>query len=349
MKSWKKTLMSSDNSIIEAMRIIDESSMQIALVVDQNGHLIGIVTDGDIRRGFLKGIPIDQPVKEIMNREFTTVTFQAGRQEVLSIMRQKTLRQIPVLDDSGCVIDLKIMDDMIQQVDRENEVVLMAGGVGSRLQPLTDDCPKPLLKVGSKPIMEIILDNFIDFGFKKFYISVNYMAEMIVSYFGDGSRWGVQIQYIHEDKALGTAGSLGSLPIRPVAPLIVMNADVLTKVNFQHLLDFHNTNKSKATMCVRDYHVQVPFGVVVTEQQRLVSIDEKPTHRFFVNAGIYVLEPEIIDLIPKESFLDMNILFERLITKGWEAVAFPIREYWMDVGRLDDFERANGEFVKVFR
>jgi len=349
MKSWKKTLMSPDNSIIEAMRIIDESSMQIALVVDQNGHLIGIVTDGDIRRGFLKGIPIDQPVREIMNREFTTVTFQAGRQEVLSIMRQKTLRQIPVLDDSGCVMDLKIMDDMIQQVDRENEVVLMAGGVGSRLQPLTDDCPKPLLKVGSKPIMEIILDNFIDFGFKKFYISVNYMAEMIVSYFGDGSRWGVQIQYIQEDKALGTAGSLGSLPMRPVAPLIVMNADVLTKVNFQHLLDFHNTNKSKATMCVRDYHVQVPFGVVVTEQQRLVSIDEKPTHRFFVNAGIYVLEPEIIDLIPKESFLDMNILFERLIAKGWEAVAFPIREYWMDVGRLDDFERANGEFVKGFR
>lgn len=348
MKNWKETLVSSDSSIMNAMKMIDDSSMQIALVVDDNSHLIGIVTDGDIRRGLLKGLPLDQPVKLIMNKDFTMVGPQTTPQDIFRIMRQKELRQIPVVDDNGCIVDLKILDDMVQQIDRDNLIILMAGGMGTRLQPLTDDCPKPLLKVGNKPILETILDNFIDFGFKKFYISVNYMAEMIESYFGDGSRWGVQIQYIREDRALGTVGALGLLPVRPASPLIIMNADVLTKVNFQHLLDFHHTNKSKATMCVRDYHMQVPFGVVTTEQHRLVNIDEKPSHRFFVNAGIYVLEPDVLQLIAKDSFLDMTNLFQKLIASGYETVAFPIREYWMDVGRLDDFERANGEFLKVF-
>jgi dTDP-glucose pyrophosphorylase len=348
MKNWKETLVNPDSSIINAMKIIDDSSMQIALVVDCGTHLIGIVTDGDIRRGLLKGLPLDQPVKLIMNRDFINVGLHTTRQEVLNIMKDKELRQIPVLDDNGCVIDLKIISDMMQHIDRDNLVVLMAGGMGTRLQPLTDDCPKPLLKVGNKPILETILDNFIDFGFRKFYISVNYMAEVIISYFGDGSRWDVQIQYLHEDKALGTAGALGLLPVYPLSPLIVMNADVLTKVNIQHLLDFHNSNKAIATMCVRDYHMRVPFGVAATEQHRLISIDEKPSHRFFVNAGIYVLEPEVLKLIDKNSFLDMTNLFNKLILAGYETVAFPIREYWMDVGRLDDFERANGDFLKVF-
>jgi dTDP-glucose pyrophosphorylase len=330
------------------MKIIDDSSLQIALVVDQDTHLIGIVTDGDIRRGLLKGLSLNKPVKLIMNKNFTTAGLQTTQQEVLNIMKEKELRQIPVLDEDGRVVDLKIISDINQPVEHDNWVVLMAGGVGKRLQPLTDDCPKPLLKVGNKPILETILESFIDFGFKRFYVSVNYMADMIETYLGDGSRWGAEIKYIREDKALGTVGALGLLPISPESPVIVMNADVLTKVNFQQLLDFHQANKSKATMCVRDYHMQVPFGVVTTEQHRLVSIDEKPSHRFFVNAGIYVIDPDIIELIVKNSFLDMTSLFEKIIAFGYETAAFPIREYWMDVGRLDDYERANGEFLKVF-
>jgi len=348
MKDWKKTLMRPDRPIIEAMRIIDESALQIALVVDEDMRLVGVITDGDIRRAVLRGMTLDLPVHQIMFKDFTTVGIHASRDEILDLMKEKDLKQIPVIDEQGCVIDLRVLVDLIRLSDRENWAVIMAGGVGSRLQPLTDDCPKPLLMVGNKPLLETIVENFAEFGIRKIFVSVNYKAEMIEAFLGNGSRWNIDIRYLREKERMGTVGALGLLPERPAHPFIVMNGDVLTKVNFQYLLDFHQVHRAKATMCVRDYHFQVPYGVVRTDQHRLTGIDEKPVQQFFVNAGIYVLEPEVLNIIPHDAYLDMPDLFGRLFKEGHETIVFPIHEYWMDIGKIDDLERARGEYAKNF-
>lgn len=349
MRDWKRTRISPKAPIREAMRLIDESTMQIALVVDdEKDTLIGVVSDGDIRRGILKGIPLDEPVQTIMNRNFISMGPGASHTEILNLMKLNEVRQIPVVDDHGRVVDLKILVDLIKPAPRENWVVLMAGGLGSRMYPLTQECPKPLLNIRSKPILEIILENFIEYGFHRFFIAVNYKSEMIEANFGNGERWGVTIEYLREEKRLGTAGALGLLPERPNLPFIVMNGDLLTKINFQHLLDFRQAYKARAVMGIREYNVQLPYGVVTMDQHRLQSIDEKPTQRFFVNAGIYVLVPEVLNLIPQNEYLDMTTLFESIISQGYETAVFPIREYWLDIGRLDDYHRANGEYTKVF-
>lgn len=348
MKNWRKVLISESTPIREAIKIIDEGALQIALVVDNNERLLGTITDGDIRRGILKGIALENTAARIMNSNPTVAHTQDSRDEILKLLRQKSLHQLPVLDHEGHLVGLEVIEDLVSPQARDNLVVIMAGGLGIRLKQLTSETPKPLLKVGEKPILETILHNFIDQGFRRFYISVNYKSEMIESHFGDGSRWGVKIDYLREDQKLGTAGALGLLPKRPNDPVLVMNGDVLTKVNFQQLLDFHLKHKAEATMCVREYDFQVPYGVVKLNKHRISSIEEKPVQRFFVNAGIYVLQPEVLDLIPNGSPLDMPPLFDRLIALEKETVVFPVREYWVDIGKLSDYEQANGEFNEVF-
>lgn len=349
MKDWKKILVAPETPILKAIRIIDDSSMQIALVVEEGNRLAGTVTDGDIRRGILRGVSLDSPVTQVMNKEPTVARLNEGREHILSLMRKKQFRHIPVLDEKGCVARIEILDDLIHVPDCENWVVLMAGGAGSRLGGLTNDCPKPLLKVGKKPILETILENFIEYGFRRFFFSVNYMADMVEDHFRDGSQWSVEISYLREEIKLGTAGPLGLLLERPSKPLLVMNGDLLTSINFQQLLDFHNERGAVATMCVREYHFQVPYGVVGIEKNLLVGIEEKPVHRFFVNAGIYVLDPSTLDHIPHNTYFDMPTLFEKLLAMKQEIAPFPIREYWLDIGRLDDLERAKGEYPEVFK
>lgn len=349
MRNWRDVLLSPDSKILDALQIIDAGSMQIALVVDADGKLVGTVTDGDVRRGILRKVPLDSSVASIMTTHPTTAHFTEDRESILTKLRARRLRQIPIVDDEGRVVDMESLEDFLETSKRANWVVLMAGGTGSRLSPLTDDCPKPLLKVGDKPLLETIIQNFLSYGFQRFFISVNYKAEMVKDYFGDGSRWGAEIRYLEEKSRLGTAGCLGLLPERPSEPFLVMNGDLLTKVNFHHLLDFHIDHEAFATMCVREYAFQVPYGVATIDNNRVVAIDEKPIHKFFVNAGIYVLDPAAIDFIPSESSFDMPTLLEHLIAEKLETTVFPIREYWLDVGRVDDFERANGEFSKVFQ
>ncbi|VBB05532.1 nucleotidyl transferase [Lucifera butyrica] len=348
MIDWKRIAVTPVTTIRETLQIIDSGAMQIALVVDTENHLLGTVTDGDIRRGILKEIQLDEPVERIMNPHPTVARSFERRDIVLAIMKLKRLNHIPVIDDDGRIIQVETLQNLINMEEKENLVVLMAGGLGSRLRPLTDECPKPLLKVGGKPVLETILENFMEYGFRRFYLSVNYRADMIRDYFGDGSRWGVLIDYIHEDKRLGTAGALSLLPEATEQPLLVMNGDLLTKVNFQQLIDFHSIHQAQATMCVREYNFQVPYGVVKIEQDRLTGIDEKPVKRFFVNAGIYVLDPKVLRFIPPGEFFDMPNLFKKIIDNNGETTAFPIREYWMDIGQMNDYERANGEFGEVF-
>lgn len=349
MSKWKDILVAPETPILKVIETIDASSQQIAMVVDVNGCLVGTVTDGDVRRGLLRGIGLGAAISEIMFREPTVARLNDSRDLILSIMKAKELRHIPILDEVGRVVGMEVLDELVRQQARSNRVVLMAGGFGSRLHPLTKETPKPLIQVGNRPILETILENFIEYGFRNFSLSVNYKAEMVKTYFGDGSRWGVNIDYLQEELPLGTAGPLGLLSEYPSDPVLVMNGDLLTKVNFQQLLDFHQAHRAQATMCVREYESQVPFGVVHLDHHRLLEIEEKPVQRFFVSAGIYVLEPKILNFITPGTRLDMPELFKMVIAKGLETAAFPIREYWLDIGRMDDLEKAKGEYDEVFR
>lgn len=347
-KNWRDILIPPSLSIIDTMRLIDKTAMQIALVVDEGGRLLATVTDGDIRRAILKGQTLEQPVAMIMNKRPTTFKANESQKDMMVAMRLLNLSTIPIIDDQDRVVGLQVIESLIKPTSLNNPVVLMAGGMGARLRPLTNDCPKPLLKVGDRPVLQTILESFIEHGFQQFYFSVNYKAEMIEDYFGNGCKWNVKIRYIHEDKKLGTAGALSLLPEEPNLPMIVMNGDILTKINFQQLLDFHTDHRATATMCVHKYDFQIPYGVVNVEKNRLTDITEKPTHSFFINSGIYVLEPRALQFIPKNAYYDMPALFDKLVKQKLETSVFPLREYWLDIGHLNDFERAQGDFEIFF-
>lgn len=328
--------------------MIDAGDVQIALVADSAGKLVGTVTDGDVRRGMLKGVSLDHPVSTIMNSRPVSVPATEDRLVALALMKQRQLRQVPVVDAAGVLVGLETLDGYLQPGKRDNLVVLMAGGEGSRLLPLTESCPKPMLPVGGRPILETILLNLLDYGFHRICISVNYLGDVIQKHFGDGSRWGVEISYLREHERMGTAGSLGLIKDIPKQSMVVMNGDLLTKVNFGQLMEFHAAHQCKATMCVREQDFQVPYGVLTLQDDSIVEIMEKPVTRHFVNAGIYVLEPEVLGHLPESGYCDMPALFQALIKSGGKAAAFPLREYWLDIGRRADFERGGHEFKNFF-
>lgn len=344
MKPVKEILdifLSPSMEILRAIEIIDAGTLQVALVIDEQYRLLGIVTDGDVRRGILRGVSMSEPVRKIMNPNPTTIAAdQRDRESILSRLKQKRIRHLPVVDEQGKVIGMEVLEDLIQCEHRDNWVILMVGGLGSRLRPLTENCPKPLLKIGNKPILEMILENFIAHKFRRFYFSVYYKNEMFEQYFGDGSRWGVEIRYIYEKQRMGTAGSLRLLPEKPANSVFVMNGDLLTKVNLQQLFEFHLSHRVLATACVSEFTVQVPYGVVSIEKGYITCVDEKPEQRFFVNAGIYVFEPEVFDLLPSDTFFDMPTLLNQLIRSGREIAVFPLRESWIDIGQIDELTQA---------
>ncbi|MFC1822857.1 nucleotidyltransferase family protein [Thermodesulfobacteriota bacterium] len=349
MHDWRSSLISVDTPILKVIEVINNSSLQVALVVNEEKELLGMITDGDVRRAILRNIPLTESSEMIMCKNFTVAHTRDSRESIISLMKRKELRHVPVIDDKGRIVDLKVLLHLIEsQQKMENWVVLMAGGMGTRLQPMTFEYPKPLLHVGGKPLLEIIIQNFMEYGLYKFFISIHYKASMIEDYFGDGSKWGIEISYIKEEKKLGTAGALSLLKKRPEKPLFVMNSDLLTKVNFKQLIDFHVQNKSSGTMCVKEYDLRIPYGVVNVDGSKLLNLEEKPIHRYFVNAGIYILEPETLNHIPKNKFFDMTTMFEKLLDLGIRTTTFPIHEYWIDIGKMDDYEQANGEYKKHF-
>lgn len=330
-------------AIREVIAVIDRGAAQVALVSERD-RLIGIVTDGDIRRGLLRGESLDAPVTNIMRREFRSLPANATAAEALALMQCETLHQIPALDQTGKVVHLFLLEDLIKPQRLPNSVVIMAGGEGKRLRPLTHDCPKPMLQVAGKPLLEIILKQCLDAGFEHFYFAVNYLKEQIQSHFQDGSAWGARIQYLEEDKPLGTAGALSLLPQRPDHPFLVLNGDVLTRVDYTHLLRFHADHQSTATLCVREHSTQIPYGVVRMDDVKVVALEEKPVLTHYVNAGIYLLNPDVLDLVPKDVFFDMPQLLETAAQQGKPVSAFPIHEYWLDIGHPETLERAHGEW-----
>lgn len=349
MMNWEKTLIGPETTLREAMETIDRAGCQIALVVDGDRRLLGTLSDGDARRGLLKGLSLVHKVTEAMHLGPTCARAHEDRQSILTTMRKSGLNQIPVVNAKGIVIGLQVMHDFISSPVRDNWVVVMAGGLGSRLRELTRDTPKPMLKVGSRPLLETIVRGYADQGFHRLYFAVNYKSEQIEAHFGDGSALGVEIRYLHEQQRMGTAGALGLLPERPTAPLIVTNADLLTKEDYGFMVEQHAESGADATMAVRDYEMQVPFGVIRECNGRIEAIEEKPVQRFVVSAGMYVLSPQVLDLVPREQYLDMPALFGAMIDRRMRTRCHHTDGYWLDIGRLPDYERANLDFEEVFR
>jgi len=347
--NWRNALINPKTSLQEAIHVIDKAALQIALVIDDLGRLSGVVTDGDIRRALIRGLPLDHAVAEVMNANPKVASINDSKTKMCATMEAHTLIHLPVLDIDDKVVGLETLQGLYKQPHFQNPVFLMAGGFGTRLRPLTNVCPKPLLEIGGKPILETILESFVSSGFKKFYIAVHYLADQIKDYFGDGQRWGVQINYVEEHEPLGTAGALGLLPFDlPDLPIIVMNGDILTQIDFPRLLAYHNEHQGIATLCVRQYEHQIPYGVVSIEGQRITGIVEKPIHSCFSNAGIYVLNQALVQTIAKQQQLDMPQFLNQQIMAGGVVSMFPVHEYWLDIGREADFLRAECEFSKYF-
>lgn len=344
MSSVEKISISADTSIRRAMETIDKGQRQIALVLDNNGVLLATLTDGDIRRALIRGTSIDAPVEQIMQKDFTALGVEEDRNIARSLMHEKGLHQLPIIDHSGRPIELATLDDKPTPFRQHTKVILMAGGLGKRLRPLTEEIPKPMLPVGGRPILELILDNFTRQGFHEFTIALNYKGTVIRDHFGSGENFNATIDYIDETRSMGTAGALSLLPSLPDEPFIVMNSDLLTSIPFDALVRFHNETGALATMCAREYRMQVPFGVVEVDDIRLRRMVEKPTYSYFVNAGIYVLSPEALNYVEPDTTLDMPTLFERLVAGDELASVFPIQEYWMDIGRPEDLLQARDEF-----
>ena len=341
---WRSPLLPIDSTLGDLIESLDKNQYRIVLIVDQENKLKGTVTDGDIRRALLRGESMSSPSSVAMEKNPTTLGQDASAQYAVQVIRKKSVMHLPVLDDRKQVIGLKTARELLIKKQRPNPVLLMAGGFGKRLLPLTQDTPKPLLRVGEKPILQTTLERLIDDGFERFFISVSYLAEQVQNYFGDGSEWGVQIDYLEEPKPLGTAGAISLLNRGEITdPLLVMNGDLLTKVDFSDLLKFHRNQNSSATLCVRDHEFQIPYGVVHSNGSRITQIEEKPSQKYHVNAGIYIFEPEVLSDTAFCPPCDMPTVLNKLVSCGRNVGMFPIHEYWIDIGSLKDFERARSE------
>ncbi|WP_428623814.1 nucleotidyltransferase family protein [Sedimenticola sp.] len=349
MHDWKKSLVGADASLRNAIQAINDAATQIALIVDDQMRLLGTLSDGDVRRALLGGATLETPVNTIMHKNPTVARISDDRAARLEIMHRKVIHQLPIVDTDGIIIGLEVIDEFLGKPDRTEWVVIMAGGPGSRLKELTRDKPKPMLDVGPRPLLESIVGAFSSQGFRNIYLAVNYKAEQIEEHFGDGKNFGVDIQYLREQDRLGTAGPLSLLPSTPTEPIIVTNADLLTREDFGFMLDRHTQCQAQATMAVREYEIQVPFGVVCIDDEKISGIEEKPIQRFLVSAGMYVLAPEVVELVPKNTYFDMPALFEEVIRRGYHTRYHLVDGYWLDIGRPDDYHRANDEYHKVFR
>lgn len=346
MDNWRSIAVSPQATLLEVMNVIDKGVKQIALVIADDDHLIGTVTDGDIRRAILKGHPLDANIQHCINTNPITGLMGESPATLQRLMQKKSLKILPILNSNGQVVDIRQVSFPAEKI-KENKVVIMAGGLGSRLHPLTKNSPKPLLKVGKRPILETIINNFIDQGFYKFVISINYQGDKIKHFFKHLEQQ-IEVEYIEEKQRLGTAGALGLFAQRPEQPFIVINGDILTTLDFNRLISFHKKKRNSLTMCVREYSFQVPYGVIKQDEHVIKEIQEKPRQFFQVNSGIYVLNPEIITKIPNNTYTDMPELINQLLDEELKVGAFPLTDYWLDIGRMEDFEKAHDEFYDIF-
>jgi len=344
----KKITIHKDSSIKQALNVITDSGSRIAIIVSKNGKFLGTITDGDIRRGFLKGLNLSSQVSSIFCKKPIVSHNKVISKSLIKKALSKKIYQIPIVSSDGRLTDLHIIDNFFEAKKKSNLVIIMAGGEGARLMPMTKNTPKPMLKVGNKPILETILEKFKECGFINFIFCLNYKSKIIKDYFGDGTAHGVKISYIHEKNKMGTAGALSLIKKKPLEPFFVINGDILTNLNFDKMLDFHIENASKATMCVNEYNIELPYGEIKLKGEKIISIKEKPKHNFYVNTGIYILDPISMNFIPK-GYFDMPSLFTKFIENKSKVISFPLGEYWLDIGRHGDFKKANDDYHKIFK
>ncbi len=339
--TWKQAILKDDATIEQAIRNLNQVAIKIVIVVNGTGKLLGTLSDGDIRRGLLRGKSLDSKIFDIINPNPLVVTSDMSFAMVRQLMLANKIHQIPIVDEAHAVIGLHLWDAVSTKIARPNSMVIMAGGAGTRLRPHTESCPKPLLPVAGKPILEHIIERAKLEGFVHFVIAIHYLGHMIVDYFGNGDSLQVKIDYLEERSPLGTAGALGLFNQRPDKPFVVTNGDVITDIRYGELLDFHIHQQAAATMAVRKYEWQNPFGVVITQGVELIGFEEKPIISSYINAGVYVLSPDSLNVLTMDSYCDMPTLFERLREKSVRTVVYPMHEPWLDVGRPEDLASAN--------
>lgn len=348
MNSTEKIKLYRNASIKEAIEVIGQGALKIAIVIDYDQKLIGTLTDGDLRQAFLKGKTINDTIEGIYFDKPTVAKNNTSIQELIKLCSEKNISQIPIIDENGHAIGIHLLDELLKPKKYSNKVVLMVGGLGTRLRPLTNKIPKPMLPIGSKPILETIILNFKKHGFTNFILSVNYKSHIIEEYFKDGEKFGVNIEYIHEKKRMGTAGALSFLKDKIQESFFVMNGDLLTNINFCDMMEYHINNNADATMGIREYDFQVPYGVVKLNENIITEIKEKPVEKFFVSGGVYILNKNILELINNNEFYDMPTLFTDIINKQMKSISYIIDDYWLDIGMIHEYEKANEEYYKIF-
>lgn len=335
-----------ESSIQQAIACIDQNGQGIALVADSERRLLGTITDGDVRRAILADLDLDLPVQRVLDKKDQigrsvplTAPVGTADAELLHLMNQHVLRHIPLVDPEGRVEDVALLSDLVKGYELPMAAVIMAGGYGTRLRPLTKELPKPMLPVGDKPLMELVLDQLRASGIRRVSVATHYQPDAITDHFGDGKDFGVDIQYVKEEHPLGTAGAIGLLAASD-EPLLVINGDILTQMDFRAMLDFHHEQQAEMTVAVRQHEFHIPYGVVETDGVKIIGISEKPVVRRFINAGIYLLNPQACRTIPSGRTFDMPDLITQLIAEDRRVVSFPIYEYWLDIGQHADYEQA---------
>jgi len=344
-----------DRTIHGCLVTLNQAAKGILLVVDDDQRLLGTITDGDIRRAVLARVDLNAPVSVLLARKVASpypkpVTAPVGtdRPALLQLMQKHSVRHVPLLDGAGRVVDLVTLDELLPDQVLPVQAVIMAGGFGRRLRPLTEKAPKPMLPVGGRPLMERIIEQLREAGIKQINVTTHYKPEKIIDHFGDGNDFGVKLNYVAEDHPLGTAGALGLMG-KPNSPLLVINGDILTQMNFRAMLSYHQEHKADLTVAVRKYDLKVPYGVIKSDGAFVRELVEKPSLSFFVNAGIYLLEPSVYQYVPNGQHFDMTDLIQRLLEAKRPVASFPIVEYWLDIGQPADYDQAqkdikNGSF-----
>ena len=347
-QDWARAILPINVTLEQVIANLDETKFQIVLICDENNRLIGTITDGDIRRGLLKGVNLDSPIQSVLKSDAFVATPTISKEMAMNLMLANRIHQLPVVDESRCIIGLMLWDQFDElPAMRPNTMVIMAGGAGVRMRPHTQNCPKPLLPVAGKPMLEHIIERAKAEGFRHFILAIHYLGHMIEEYFGNGDRWQVRIEYLREQTPLGTAGALSLLDPRPNLPFIISNGDVMTDIRYGEMQDFHNRHESKATMAVRLYEWQQPFGVVETHGVEIIGFREKPVVQSRINAGVYILDPEALNSLKGHNHCDMPSLFEILREEKKRTVAYPIYERWRDVGRPEDLIGASNDATNL--
>jgi dTDP-glucose pyrophosphorylase len=341
---WERALLSPTSLIKDAAEVLSDAALKIVLITDSNLKFIGTVTDGDIRRGLLRGLTLASPISAVINRNATTVPRSYEREGVLRLMLAKKIFQIPIVDEDSKLVGLHLWDEVITPAAHDNLMVIMAGGEGRRLLPKTEKVPKPMLLLGDKPILEHIIVRAKANGINRFVLAIHHLGEVIEEYFGDGLSLGVKISYIKESFPMGTAGALGLIDPIPTESIIVTNGDVITDINYSDILEFHTKNRASATIAIATHRWQNPYGVVKNAGIKYLGLNEKPILHFLINAGVYVLEPQAISTVKDHGFMNMTDLIEFLRQAESEVIVFPIYERWSDLGSHEDLNRIIKEF-----